>query len=227
MDNGLGRRPLLALEPPHRILANVPQTGSISREHWDLPDQALKLVQISSSSGQVDQRPKKTGSTAHWPENPIEGIIFSHPLSPVVLRPSRLVFVRQLRQIFCVLIKHGLRPTVPLCRSSSRPRSGRVWTCICIQRTGFAAITLLLPKDLPVGVARCPSPNTSTEHATHRARHNINVFTLRSIFPPWKWYANIDRHHFSISEREICQSAVQSKAKEEWKEWRNRPQGQL
>lgn len=99
-------------------------------------------------------------------------------------RRSRLVFVRQLRQIFCVLIKHGLRPTVPLCRSRSRPRSGRVWTCICIQRTGFAAITLLLPKDLPVGVARCPSPNSSTEHATHRARHNINVFTLRSIFAP-------------------------------------------
>lgn len=176
-------------------------------------------MQISSSSAQVDQCPRSGFVLRPLTDRKIRSkglyfLILSQSCRP---RRSRLVFVRQLRQIFCVLIKHGLRPTVPLCRSS-RVRSGldvhlhtayRICSHYPFVAKGFAS-----------GRCLCPSPNSSTEHATNRARHNINVFTLRSIFPPWNDMQILTDIIFQY----LSVKSVSAKAKEEW---RNRPQGQL
>lgn len=183
MDNGLGRRPLLALEPPHRILANVPQTGSISREHWDLPDQARKLVQISSSSGQAGRQVGTVGSGLR----PLtDRKIRSKGLYFLILLVVRSVVgvpvlcVRQLRQIFCVLIKHGLRRYL----SPGPGPVGSGWAFaysvpdlqplpFCCQRIWQWALPVVLPRTVPRNMPRIA------------LRYNINVVTLRSIFPPW------------------------------------------
>lgn len=184
MDNGLGRRPLLALEPPHRILANVPQTGSISREHWDLPDQARKLVQISSSSGQAGRQVDTVGSGLRpLTDRKIrsKGLYFLILLvvrSVVVGVP--VLFVRQLRQIFCVLIKHGLRRYL----SPGPGPVGSGWAFaysvpdlqplpFCCQRICQWALPVVLLRTVPRNMPRIA------------LRHNINVVTLRSIFPSW------------------------------------------
>lgn len=90
-----------------------------------------------------------------------------------------VLFVRQLRQIFCVLIKHGLRRY--LSPGTGQVGSGQAFAYsvpdlqplpFCCQRIWQWALPVVLPRTVPRNMPRIA------------LRYNINVVTLRSIFPP-------------------------------------------